>query len=682
VNSPSTQPRPAPAVAEPAPFSDELVAERTYLFAARTSLRGMRERAEHLLEVGVGGDAYGAERLKAALAQRVAALSDIPSSPLFFGRLDLARTPAGDATRHYIGRRHVTDEDSDPLVLDWRAPVSKSFYQASVRESLGVLTRRRFGSAGGQLTSLEDEHLDRAAEVGAPSGILTAEIERPRVGPMRDIVATIQPEQDDLVRAQLSVSLCIQGGPGTGKTAVGLHRAAFLFYTHRQRLAHSGVLIVGPNKTLIAYISGVLPALGEIDAEQVSIDELYPAALRGPDEAGVAELKHDVRMASVLRRALWSRVAAAREPVTVSHGSYRYTVDASTLDEIVAEVLSAATTYGAGRERLRARVTAHLRREVELKRDVPSESWFRTTARGRPVSAFLDVVWPAVTPEQLLFGILADSSTLAAGAEGILSAEEQDLLRWARPASSHRAARWSAADAVLLEEAAGLIERQRTYGHVIVDEAQDLSPMQCRALARRNTHGSLTILGDLAQGTTPWATRSWRDTMAHLGKPDAAVVPLTTGFRVPQVVMAFANQLVPSLDLDVPVATSLRSDGSLHVRRVEDLGAACVDECRAALDAEGSVGLIVPDSLAESAAGALTGAGLAWSYADAAATERIVLVPASLAKGLEFDHVVAVEPGRIVAEEARGLNRLYVVLTRAVSRLVVVHREALPDALG
>jgi len=672
---------PASGVDEPAPFEGELVAEREYLSTARSALRSMRERAEHLLEVGVGGDAYGAERLGAALAQRVAELTDLPSSPLFFGRLDLARTPADAARRYYIGRRHVTDEDSHPLVLDWRAPVSKAFYQASVRESLGVLTRRRFGSSAGQLTSLEDEHLDRTAEVGAPSRILTAEIERPRVGPMRDIVATIQPEQDDLVRAQLEVSLCIQGGPGTGKTAVGLHRAAFLFYTHRQRLAHSGVLIVGPNKTLIAYISGVLPALGEIDAEQVSIDELYPAPLRGSDGPGVAELKHDVRLASVLRRVLWARVAAAREPVTVLHGSFKYTVDARTLDEIVAEVRSAATTYGAGRERLRARVTAHLRRQVELARDVPTESWFRRTARGRPVTTFLDGVWPAVSPEQLLFGILADPATLAAGAEGILSTEEQDLLGWSRPARSHRAARWSAADAVLLDEAAGLIDRQRSYGHVIVDEAQDLSPMQCRALARRSTHGSLTILGDLAQGTTPWATRSWPDTMAHLGKADAAVVPLTTGFRVPQVVMAFANHLVPSLDLDVPVATSLRRDGSLQVRRVEDLTAACVAECRAALDTEGSIGLIVPDSLAESAASALTGAGLAWSRADAGTTERIVLVPASLAKGLEFDHVVAVEPGRIVAEEARGLNRLYVVLTRAVSRLVVVHREALPAAL-
>ncbi|MFS0701452.1 AAA family ATPase [Cellulomonas sp. 179-A 4D5 NHS] len=678
---------------------DELDDERRYLADARAALGRMRDRAEALLEVGAGtvGDAYAAERLGVALVRRVRELTVDEDTPLFFGRLDLAEPadddPDDDSTRFYVGRRHVTDDVSHPLVLDWRAPVSRAFYRASAREPHGVVTRRRFGSSGGALTSFEDEHLDRAAAApaadgagdapGTPSSILTAEIERPRVGPMRDIVATIQPEQDELVRADLSVSLCVQGGPGTGKTAVGLHRAAFLFYTHRQRLQHAGVLIVGPNRTLIRYIAQVLPSLGELDAEQVSVGDLYPLDVRATDPPEVAVLKHDVRLAAVLHRALWSRIAPAAAPVTVPHGSYRYTLSPSALDELVAEARTQATTYGGGRERLRSRIAAALMRTVENRSaEAPSESWFRSTSRSRPVTQALDAVWPATTPEALVHGLLSDRAALAAAADGVLDDAEQALLLWARPARSPRAVRWSEHDAVLLDEVAGLLDRPRGYSHLIVDEAQDLSPMQCRALARRSTHGSVTVLGDLAQGTTPWAARSWHDTLTHLDKAGAEVVPLTTGFRVPRVVMEYANTLVPSLGLDLPVTSSLRQDGSLRVRQVGDVVAGAAEECRSALGFEGSVGLIVPDSLVEDAARALDAAGLAWDRTDAEVPSgRITLVPASVAKGLEYDHVVAVEPARVVAEEARGLHRLYVVLTRAVSRLVVVHREPLPGAL-
>lgn len=691
-----------PATDTQADLEHELADERRYLADARAALGRMRDRAEALLDVGAGtvGDAYAAERLGVALVRRVRELTVDDDTPLFFGRLDLAEPaeddPDDDSTRFYIGRRHVTDDVSHPLVLDWRAPVSRSFYRASAREPQGVVTRRRFGSSGGELTSFEDEHLDRASapastdaagaagdEPGSPSSILTAEIERPRVGPMRDIVATIQPEQDELVRADLSVSLCVQGGPGTGKTAVGLHRAAYLFYTHRQRLQHAGVLIVGPNRTLIRYIAQVLPSLGELDAEQVSVGDLYPLDVRATDAPDVAVLKHDVRMAAVLHRALWSRIAPAAAPVTVPHGSYRYTLSPSALDELVTEARAQATTYGGGRDRLRSRIAAALMRTVENRSaEAPSESWFRSTSRSRPVTQALDAVWPATTPEALVHALLSDGTALAAAADGILDDAEQDLLLWAKPARTPRAVRWSEHDAVLLDEVAGLLDRPRGYSHLIVDEAQDLSPMQCRALARRSTHGSVTVLGDLAQGTTPWAARSWRDTLTHLDKAGAEVVPLTTGFRVPRVVMEYANGLVPSLGTDLPVTSSLRQDGSLHVRHVDDPVAGAAQECRAALGFEGSVGLIVPDSLVEDAARALDAAGLAWDRTDAdMPTGRITLVPASVAKGLEYDHVVAVEPARVVAEEARGLHRLYVVLTRAVSRLVVVHREPLPEAL-
>jgi DNA helicase IV len=272
---------------------------------------------------------------------------------------------------------------------------------------------------------------------------------------------------------------------------------------------------------------------------------------------------------------------------------------------------------------------------------------------------------------------------LASAADGLLTEQEQDDGRWATPPRSPRAARWSAADLWLLDEAAGLIERQGEYGHVVIDEAQDLSPMQARALARRCAHGSVTVLGDLAQGTSPWAASSWRDTMALLGKPDAEVVPLTTGFRVPSVVMDFANRLVPMLDVEVPHASSLRHDGSLDVLPVEDLAPATVVAAREALEHEGSIGIIVPDSLVTSTGVSLASSGLAWiAPDDLDREERITLVPATTAKGLEYDHVIVLEPSRIVAEETKGFNRLYVVLTRAVSRLVVLHHEPLPEALA
>ncbi|WP_028045770.1 AAA family ATPase [Cellulomonas sp. URHE0023] len=668
----------------PAALTDELDSERQYLAAARDALRRMRERAENLLDVGAGtgGDAYAAERLGFTLTRRVAQLSDQASTPLFFGRLDLTDALDDGATRYYVGRRHVTDDASHPLVLDWRAPVSRAFYRASTREPLNVAVRRRFGSSGGELTSFEDDHLDRGQESGPSSRILTDEIERPRVGPMRDIVATIQPEQDELVRADLDVSLCVQGGPGTGKTAVGLHRAAYLLFTHRQRLERGGVLVVGPNRALIQFVSTVLPALGELDVEQISIDELYPVDARRVDEPAVAALKHDVRMASLLHRALWSQVVPAQEPVTVTYGSYRYTLGPAALDRVVQEVRESSPTYSTGRDRLRARVVGRLQRQIEVRdSQAPSESWFRATSRSRPVTRFLDAVWPAVTPEELVHRLLSDRALLAESAEAILTDAEQELLHQVRPARSYRAARWSSSDAYLLDEVAGLIDQPRRYSHIVVDEAQDLSPMQCRALARRSTHGSLTVLGDLAQGTTPWAARSWSETATHLGRPEAAVVHLTTGFRVPSVLMDYANRLVPALDLDVPVASSLRHDGSLRVRLVPDTVAAAVEECRAALEREGSVGLVVPDSLVEAAAQGLSRAGLAWGTPEDLAVHRLTVVPATVVKGLEFDTVVALEPARIVAEEPRGWNRLYVVLTRAVSDLVVLHQEPLPREL-
>jgi DNA helicase IV len=681
----SAEPTTKPA----ADLDHQLVAERAHLADSRAALRQMRERAEALYATGdrVAGDAYTAETLGRTLSRRVAELADDPSTPLFFGRLDFgAAAPADEHRNHryYIGRRHVIDDLGEPMVLDWRAPVSRAFYRASARDPLGVDTRRRFGFAAGELTSFEDEHLDRGEELGTASRILTEEIERPRVGPMRDIVATIQPEQDALVRAELADSICVQGAPGTGKTAVGLHRAAYLLYQHRERLRRSGVLILGPNRAFLSYIAAVLPALGEVDVQQSTVDDLLArVAVRAADDPAVAVIKHDVRMAEVLRRALWSQIRRPLEPVVISDGSFRWRVGEEALRRVIDEVRREAPPYGLGRERVRARVVALLQRQAEARRaESPSEAWLRRMARHPAVTGLLDTVWPLATPEGLVHRLLADPDALAAAADGLLTADEQSALRWTRPSRTARTARWSAADAVLIDEAAGLIDRFPSFGHVVVDEAQDLSGMQCRAIARRSEHGSITLLGDLAQGTAPWATTDWHESLAHFGKSDAAVVPLTIGFRVPAAVVELANRLLPALDVGVPPAVSLRHDGLLRVLPVSDAPTAAVAEVRAALVHEGSIGVIAADAAVDGLRAALAGAGIASGTPEAVeSAARVTVVPAALAKGLEYDHVVVVEPAEIVAAEPRGLHRLYVVLTRAVSRLSVVHARPLPAPL-
>ncbi|WP_433393933.1 HelD family protein [Micromonospora sp. KLBMP9576] len=704
----------------------DLDAEREHLAISRAALARMRERARALFSTGdqVAGDAYAAETLGRTLARRVAELADDPGTPLFFGRLDFGAatgTPPGGerpgdepggwhpdhaGRRYHVGRRHVTDDRGEPLVLDWRAPVSRSFYRASARDPQGVAVRRRFGFSGGTLTSFEDERLDRGEELGTTSRILTAEIERPRVGPMRDIVATIQPEQDELVRADLADSICVQGAPGTGKTAVGLHRAAYLLYLHRERLRRSGVLIVGPNRTFLSYIAAVLPALGEVEVEQATVEDLVGGGVpvRAVDDPAVALVKHDARMAEVLRRAVDAYIGEPTEPITVSDGSFRWRIGLDPLHRLVEEARRERLPYATGRERVRARVVSLLQRQAEARRaESPSDAWLRRMGRATPVTAFLDAVWPALTPQGLVHALLADPQRLAAAADGLLSAEEQARLRGladpaqsadapppARPRAAGtklgrtpKATKWTAADAVLIDEAAGLIERPGGFGHVVVDEAQDLSPMQCRVIARRSEHGSITLLGDLAQGTAPWASVDWRESLRHLGKPDAVVVPLTIGFRVPAVVVAFANRLLPALAVDVPPAESLRRDGALDVRTVEDLTAATVAEVRAALAHDGSIGVIVPDAAVDGLRSALADAGVSTATADDVdAAARVTVVPATMVKGLEYDHVVVVEPAAIVAAEPRGLHRLYVVLTRAVSRLSVLHREPLPPLLA
>ncbi|MEU4984560.1 AAA family ATPase [Streptomyces sp. NPDC021969] len=665
--------------------------ERAHHAHCRTVLAAMVEGAQEHVVTGEDVSASGAdaEVLGYRLRSRAKEMRELPEGPLFFGRLDFAQ--AEDAGRAlHIGRLRISEHPAaPPLVVDWRAPVSRAFYQATAGDPRGVAVRRRFGWAPGSrgdaadLTGMEDEHLGRGE---SRAGVIVArEIERPRVGPMRDIAATIQPEQDDLVRAALGTTVCVQGAPGTGKTAVGLHRAAYLLYTHPQRIRRGGLLILGPNPTFLSYIAEVLPALGESGVRQSTLDrEIARHPVTRTDDAPAAALKHDARTAEVLRRALYARVdPGAAGDLAVPDGSYRWRVPAEALARIVAEVREEEPPYGVGRERVRARIVRYVQERAERRAGPQSNAWLRRVERSRPVGAALDAVWPRVRPEEVVASLLGDPAVLARAAEGLLDQAEQQALRWTgRAPRSWKSARWSAADLLLLDEVAGLLEHPEGYGHIVVDEAQDLSPMECRAIARRCAFGSLTVLGDLAQGTTPWAARSWRTVLAHLGRPDAAVVPLTTGFRVPKKVVGLTNRLLAQLGVDVPPARSLRGDGELTLREAAPgaVPEVVVDAVRHALTREGSVGVVAADPDVPGLRAALDAAGIAAAGPEAL-DSRVAVVPASVVKGLEYDHVVAVEPAAIAAAEGpggRGLHRLYVVLTRAVSRLDVVHARPLP----
>ncbi|WP_460866051.1 HelD family protein [Nocardioides pakistanensis] len=594
--------------------------------------------------------------------------------PLFFGRLWL------DSDEDYhLGRRHVRDEDdrSVPLVIDWRAPLAERFYRASAHHRHEVARRRRFGFDGNTLTAFEDEDLRLGQDF--TSGLLTSEIERPRTGPMRDIVATIQPEQDELIRRDADTTLCVQGAPGTGKTAVGLHRAAWLLYSYPGRLTRSGMLVVGPNDGFLRYISGVLPTLGETSVSQTTVDELTGATTAAKHDAPEVErLKHDARMTEVCHRAVWSHLGEIEEGITIAHAGERAHLDVETLTVAIDRARRTSRTWDSGRKSLERTIVQALVTQLELRARRSADSkWAQSVRRSPEVKEFLTRTWPVLTAKQLLRRLYADRGFRALVTEAILTAEEAELLHQQTKPTQ----KLSPADVLVLDELQSLIKTPTslsTYAHVVVDEAQDLSPMQCRAVARRCPNGALTVLGDLAQGTTPWAATHWPTQMGHLGRPDAEHTELTIGYRVPGAIIDLANLILPHLGVDVSPARSLRADGEIEVLTGSDLPVTTGDAVAKALVEPGLVGVIATETT------------LDHLRANLPTDQRVELVPAGLAKGLEFDHVILVEPADIVdtastrenhAPDSIGLRHLYVALTRAVSRLTIVHTKPMPEPL-
>jgi DNA helicase IV len=626
-----------------------------------------------------------AEAVKWQLQRRLASLDDA-AAVLCFGRID---EETGD--RWYIGRRHVEDDAGAPVVVDWRAAVATPFYRATLADAFGLKRRRRFVFTARELSDVFEEDFDDPDTLVGSGGVpdpLLAELGRARTGAMRDIVATIQSEQDAIIRAPLERCLVVQGGPGTGKTAVGLHRAAYLLYEHRVRLSREGVLVVGPNPVFLRYISQVLPSLGETSATQMTVDGLIGLRFRvvGDDPAAVAAVKGDARMVTVLERAAAAAIRVPDDGLSLRYRSRRLTFSAEEVRSLVADARRRRAPVATQRERFRQ---ALLRRAYDrytggIAIELDERDFTAELLADGPSRKAVDGVWKSVNAVGLVRSLLTQRAALARAADGVLGPEEQAALL--RPRADGEA--WTPYDLPLLDEAEALVKgAPRRYGHVVVDEAQDLAPMQLRMLARRSRHHSMTVLGDLAQATGPASPPSWQETLAHLGEPaNAQQAELTMGYRLPGAFLELANRLLPVVAPDVAPARSVRPDGDppdLHRCPVDELVPLVAEHAVVLAKEFATVALIAADGRVDALRRAVEEQGIVCAEPGEVAPDRpVVVVPARIAKGLEFDAVIVVEPAEIAADAPHGARLLFVALTRAVQHLALAHAQDLPEPLG
>jgi DNA helicase IV len=659
----------------------ELKAEQAYVDRAYDQLDKMRSTVARTQEAMA--TEWAALNMEAWAKRRMRTFEDAERG-LVFGRLTLDGTPRP----LYVGRRWVHDEEHESLVVNWQAPAARPFYTATPETPHGVQQRRRFRAEGRRLLDISDESFDGSAVEGASvSDFLLEELERRRDVRMRDIVATIQSDQYRLITAEPEGALVVQGGPGTGKTAVGLHRASWLLYTHRERLRR--VLVVGPNPTFMDYVSHVLPTLGEEAVEQRSVTELVDGCEVGrEEEPDVARLKGDPRLREVVARAVEVAVVPAPEElVTLVDGLY-IRVRERDVATLLEEALESGAPLGLARERFRMAV---LRRFYERYGELLGtralrsfDELERALRRGGFLTRWLDRVLPLPQPTKLVARLLTSPAALETASEGVLDEDERKLLLRNRPRRVSDL-EWSDQDVALLDEAHTLLEgAPRTYGHVIVDEAQDLSPMQLLAISRRAIEGSLTILGDVAQATGPVVYRRWQELEPYLfgleapsakpptpsekrGSAELSIEELRHAYRVPAEIMNFALPLLDRIapEVEPPLAYRKGGDRPRLVRVDEDdVLETALREAVALEDLDGLLAVIVPRSLTVDDSFPFP-----------------ILTPRQ-AKGLEFDHVVVVEPAAIADDGDRGLRELYVALTRPTKTLVVVHARPLPEPLG
>ncbi|MCP5024834.1 MAG: AAA family ATPase [Actinomycetia bacterium] len=677
------------------PVHPEHEAEQAYLTRAHELLEHMLERVERVLDSEqLASQEFDSEVARAHLEARRRSLV-AGSGPLCFGRID-HDVPAGAAAEHwYIGRRHVEDEAGDPIVVDWRATVAVPFYRATWSDPQGLERRRRFSVDDRELLDLLDEDFTQpdAAATGLGGGVpdpLLAELGRARTGQMRDIVATIQAEQDEVIRAPLDQLVIVQGGPGTGKTAVGLHRAAFLLFDHRDLLSREKVLVVGPNRVFLNYISQVLPSLGEHAVVQATLEGLVAVRwpVRATESDETARLKGDARMAQVIAGSCLDRVQVPDEGLEAHVGTVVVRIGADELAELVAEATNRTAPFEVRRSGLRQRLTRLIhQRWSERTRGEQSVEWIESQLRDdREYQRRLGRMWPNLSAPAAVRRLFSNRAARQRAAAGLLTVGELALLQRS-VAKKVGDEGWTAADIPLLDEAEGFLSGPTTtYGHLVVDEAQDLSPMAYRMLARRSPRRSMTVLGDLAQATAPAARTSWEDVLGDLGDPEHAQrVELGVGYRLSQPILGYANRLLPEAAPNVAPSTSVRIEGPAPL--VIEVGADQLLDRLVAVGSEAAehwatVGVVAPDDLLDPVTGALRGGGLTLARAGQLGEQGVVTVlGAHEVKGLEFDAVVVVEPGRVHAQGHNGARLLYVALTRAVQQLVVLHAQPLPRAL-
>jgi DNA helicase IV len=643
----------------------DLAAEQAYVDGAYDCLDRMREALIRAAEAGA--TEVAAEAIESWANERLRTFADAERG-LCFGRIDSEE--ASDAI--YVGRRWVHDDDRGALIVNWQAPAARPFYTATPAEPHGVTLRRRFRTRGRTLTGISDEALDGslADAAAAVDDFLLEELEQARDARMRDIVATIQADQYRLIAREPEPPLVVQGGPGTGKTAVGLHRASYLLYAHRTELRR--VLVVGPNPAFMEYVSHVLPTLGEESVDQRALAELVDGvAVTRTDPLDVQRLKADPRLGEVVRRAATRASDGEPQELVVRLEGRFVGVEADEVEELLAEARAEFGLSAAARERFRMNVLRRFYEDYGVRLGGQAFRNFdeveRALRKDGRLTRFLDRAWPAPKPEQVVRRLLASREGLAAAADGLLDDAERELLRRARSG-------WSEADLPLIDETRALLTGAPTqYGHVIVDEAQDLTPMQLRMVERRAA-GSFTVLGDIAQATGPIPYGRWEELLPHLpGGERAQVEELRHAYRVPREIMAIALPLLERIapDVEPPLAYRVGAESPRIVRGDPPLEAGYEEAARLAGD-EGLLAIIAPPSLRGTTAGSLFD------------ESRIAVLTPREAKGMEFDHVIVVEPALIVEEaaEGQGLRELYVALTRPTTTLVLVHSRPLPPELG
>ena len=704
----------------------DLADEQAYIDRAYDCLEQSRAAAwklRDLHEADLGGTfqaRFERNAFDEALVKRLTDL-DLGNAALVFGRIDRHATgddgaPLGDdeLESFHIGRLAVADQDSEPVVVDWRAPVAEPFYRATGRDTMGLARRRHFAVEGRSLLGIEDElfgvghlgvgHDDGLAESSGLRGYSTliASLERGRTGTLGDIVATIQGEQDEIIRSPQAGVLVVQGGPGTGKTVVALHRAAYLLYTHRFPLEDQGVLVIGPNRVFLKYIEQVLPSLGESGIEQVVLADLIPdVKFAGRDDPAdsplAARVKGDSRMSDVIDQAITDRERPLRDDLVVPFRSGFVRLRAEETVRIVKQARRRFRRHNAARRWVEGEIWSAMAASWRGEEVSPRE--VRADVRSLiEVREALERVWPVLTPAELLHDLFGSMALLRLAAGNVLEEREYKALYRPRRESVHDV-RWTAADVALLDDAREVLgpkplrngkldesDEIRTFGHIVIDEVQDLTPMQLKMADRRSLNGSMTVVGDIAQATGPLAPDDWEDVLRHLpDRKPPRVIGLSVGYRIPAQIMELANRVMAVATPGLRAPDSVRvGDAGPRVRRVTDLIGGVVDEI-VALRGEmtaGSVAVVAPDDLCDPISEAMNVAGLEHGRAASSGLDQLLtVVPVSVIKGLELDAVVVVEPARIVDDHADGMRALYVALTRSTQRLSIVHADELPEPL-